>query len=395
MSSNPLSKSSLLKILQTVLNNTSSGSNESPQFVIKSGGEAIAAFLHSEMIAVGFRLVGLGEEGRVDDSGTAATEVKALPTEWNRATGMYAFRYKHTQSSLTFLIKCVTMANKLQVHGMGIEDGKINHLELNISDFVASSISFPYTISNPHEPSRFEAIFNQSRIEELVNSFKINIIQKLIPGLGKEGYEESRDRTDTQSQTSRTQERREPPRMPIGDPYYGEPYTSGVPGPPNPFSIGRSDLDPLGGMPMLGPTPFGGPSTGWGGLGPEGPRFGSFGSDMESGGMYVGPGHPMFGNVRPDRGAYGGGIPAGPGRGVLPRSEDYLIKDIGLQADLFINRGAVPPGARFDPITPLPPNPAPLPGQPRRPGGNGFRSGEPDPDALPPPGLGGYNDMFM
>lgn len=123
---------------------------------------------------------------------------------------------------------------------------------MNISDFVASSISFPYTISNPHEPSRFEAIFNQSRIEELVNSFKINIIQKLIPGLGKEGYKESRygviyalvsniilnlivfvvrDRTDTQSQTSRTQERREPPRMPIGDPYYGEPYTSGVPGP--------------------------------------------------------------------------------------------------------------------------------------------------------------------
>lgn len=45
-------------------------------------------------------------------------------------------------------------------------------------------------------------------------------------------------------------------------------------------------------------------------------------------------------------------------------------------------RGAVPPGARFDPFRPDGLNPDPTPG-PRRPPGT---------DHLPPPG---YDDMFM
>lgn len=48
-------------------------------------------------------------------------------------------------------------------------------------------------------------------------------------------------------------------------------------------------------------------------------------------------------------------------------------------------RGAVPPGARFDPFGPLGVGPNPRPNQNRRQMG-------PDPDHLPPPG---YNDMFM
>ena len=47
-------------------------------------------------------------------------------------------------------------------------------------------------------------------------------------------------------------------------------------------------------------------------------------------------------------------------------------------------RGAVPPGARFDPIGPPHPDPSRNP--------DAAFSGEPDPDHLPPPG---YDDMYM
>ncbi|KAJ3181882.1 Proteasome inhibitor PI31 subunit [Gaertneriomyces sp. JEL0708] len=127
---------------------------------------------------------------------------------------------------------------------------------------------------------------------------------------------------------------------------------------PSPYSIGASDLDPI----------------------PSHPTFGHSG-------MVMTPSHPLF--TSPHH-PHGGGIGpfAGPGPETLPP-------------------GAVPPGARFDPITPLGPQPG-LGGGPRGawrggsgrggsgrgsgPFGGGFRSGEPDNDELPPPG---YNDMFM
>lgn len=65
--------------------------------------------------------------------------------------------------------------------------------------------------------------------------------------------------------------------------------------------------------------------------------------------------------------------------------------------------GAVPEGARFDPVTPFGPRPGFRPnfggaGGVRLPRGRGESaggmpfSGDPDNDELPPPG---YNDMFM
>ncbi|KAJ2348607.1 hypothetical protein IWW50_005109, partial [Coemansia erecta] len=111
----------------------------------------------------------------------------------------------------------------------------------------------------------------------------------------------------------------------------------------NPLSVGRDDLDPLGGAMRGGPL----------------------GGIDEGGGMFVGPNHPMF------RQGGGSGLGSDPLRG-----PDTLPP------------GAVPPGARFDPITPLGPNPPgglPRGGLPRGGGGAGPFSGEPDPDNAQPP----------
>ncbi|KAJ1857930.1 hypothetical protein H4R99_003802 [Coemansia sp. RSA 1722] len=98
------------------------------------------------------------------------------------------------------------------------------------------------------------------------------------------------------------------------------------------ISVGGSDLDPFGSM-----------------------------REGDGGGMHVGPDHPMF------RRGYVPESPSGDGPQRLPR-------------------GAVPPGARFDPISPFGDRPGPLrPSGGHGPGGRGFFSGEPDPDNMQPP----------
>jgi len=144
---------------------------------------------------------------------------------------------------------------------------------------------------------------------------------------------------------------RQPPL--VGPSIFGDPYGGIEPSTINPFNVGRDDLDPLGSNPLIGPPRFGGDI--------------GRGIPSRGGGMLVGPDHPMFGQRGPSRGdeIFGG-----------PQN---------------LPRGAVPPGARFDPIGPFGPQPLPRPGQPRGRGRN-FPSGGPDNDELPPPG---YNDMFM
>lgn len=98
---------------------------------------------------------------------------------------------------------------------------------------------------------------------------------------------------------------------------------------PNPFSVGGSDLDPLGGRPANFP----------GFPGSSGPSFGPMGGGGDGGGMFMGPGHPLFGGGA-GGGRFGGqGGVGGSGGGVWG-------------GDGWLPQGAVPPGARFDPIGP-------------------------------------------
>jgi hypothetical protein len=118
-------------------------------------------------------------------------------------------------------------------------------------------------------------------------------------------------------------------------------------------SIGKLDVDPFAATPgLIGSTPY---------------NF-----VPAAGGMIVGPDHPMFTNPHRDR--IQSSFPAG--SGTLPI-------------------GSIPPGARFDPISPF----GPQPGFPNRPSG-GFAarplnrrppfSGDPDNDAFLPPGQNNF-----
>jgi len=266
---------------------------------IKSGHDAIAFLCHLMMIQHGFRCVGLSEaqESREHD------QQYQLPDGWNSSSDVYSFKYKHKQSSMTYILKCVTLGNKLLINGLTVEDGKYHSLELNISDYFKST-----------EQSSLTDMYKD--LNKIDQSFKENISNKMVPFQHKEGYEssvpaETQSAPTTASQNRPSQPRQQPPQQPsrprddydplrIG-PIRGPGIGGMMPG------VGASDLYPsFGGFPGTRPPGFGG------------------------GGMMVGPNHPGFGG--------GGGMMMGPprfgGRGLPP---------------------GVPQGARFDPYGPFGP----------------------------------------
>ncbi|EPZ35255.1 Proteasome Inhibitor PI31 domain-containing protein [Rozella allomycis CSF55] len=309
---NPLSSNNLLGTLKNCLSQSKTR--------LKSQCDALALLFHAAFLNLGFQFLGNSESENapIDPNNS---DIRLLPETWNNNQETFTFRYKHPQSAMTFLLKCLKLSDKFIVHGYAIQDGKINTLELKLSECVRDDIS---RLENP-EVSLFPCLY------DLMIKLKEQILQKLIPGLHKEGYEESSSTAASSTNQSQARQNYPPPPsyIPPARPYFMEP-NYGVPTMPNPYGIGSNDLDPMG--------PFRAPSAG--------------------GGMYVGPNHPMFTD------------PAFPPNPALPF-------------------GAVPPGARFDPISPI----DPLTGRPARPNlrpRGPFSSGEPDPDLFPPPGGPGY-----
>lgn len=100
--------------------------NTTPQ--LRNAYDAIALAAHASMLAVGFRLVGLGEDHRLE-ANSDHDDPQPLPTEWNASSGSYAFRYKHSQSSMEFLVKVSRMGNKAIIMAMGVGDDKTHTTE--------------------------------------------------------------------------------------------------------------------------------------------------------------------------------------------------------------------------------------------------------------------------
>ncbi|KAF8528805.1 PI31 proteasome regulator N-terminal-domain-containing protein [Hysterangium stoloniferum] len=318
--------------------------------VLQSPHDAIVALIHTCMHVLSFRLVG------TDDADTIATYPdNLLPDAWNaRGPAVYTLRYKHEQSSLTFVVNVSKLATRTIINAIAVESDKIASLDIRTDDYTSASF-FPYKVSAPESQPLVHGFISSNRLADLVQAYKFKIIQKLVPGLRKEGYTEA---TDEGSSSRSRQEQPRPQARPVSPARPEYPPFGDQPGQQpyhNPLSIGRRDLDPIPVHPSFAPPPlFGGPSGG--------------------DGMIVGPDHPIF----RDRFAAGRGT----GR-QGPWGGDGFLPPMG-----------APPGARFDPIAP---SGAPF-GQGRGRGGPfggipraGPRSGDPDNDEFMPPGS---SDMF-
>ncbi|CDO68685.1 hypothetical protein BN946_scf184652.g12 [Trametes cinnabarina] len=313
MAANILDASALLHALPGILP-PGKKKLESPQ-------DAIAALIHTVFTVLGFRLIS------TDESGPSRTlENNVLPEEWNQhGPGSYVFRYRHEQSSLEFLVKVVKLGNRTLVNSIAVETDKTASLDVATSDFTSTSF-FPHDLSASNPPPLVHGFISSNRINDFVSQLKLTTLQKLMPGLRKEGYSEE---ADTNAGPSRARAPEGPPPArprPEQPPYAPEDIYPGAV-PRNPLEIGRRDRDPFPGNPFAPP--------------------------------------PMFPDTSGD----------GPG-GMGPWGGDGYLPPLG-----------APPGARFDPIGPGPlPGPPQFPGQGPFPRRGPFGGQEPDNDDFPPPG---------
>ena len=279
---------------------------------------------------------------KADGISVAATsdnsDPQPLPRQWNSSTSDdYAFRYAHSQSALQYLLKIGRLGSKAVVNCLAVGDDKVRTFDVRPKDFLVES-SFPFTLSssegaNEAASSLRKAFISPGRMADVASLLKINILQKLAPGLHKEGYEESAHAASAHRDQAATRrpdvggaegegtpaydplrddrltplaeprpfhdplaaEPRRPP-YPVGDfppPGFEDEYEinrprGGIGGERRPLNIGERDLYPPG-------------------LGPHDPlRGGGFGPG--GGGMHPTFDDPMFGGRR------GGGVGGYDGR---------------------------------------------------------------------------------
>ncbi|OCK76611.1 hypothetical protein K432DRAFT_360064 [Lepidopterella palustris CBS 459.81] len=343
---------------------------------LKNPYDAVALAVHAGMVAVGFRLVGLGEDHQIAQSDSS--DPKPLPAAWN-ATTSYAFRYAHSQSAMEYLLKVTRLGGKAIVLGMALGDDKTTTFEVAVKDYISESSipSSPFsTDTSTEEASKIlqDVFISAGRLNDLGALLKITIIQKLAPGLQKDGYEE----TNTQEGASETRggrQHRSPsprePERPRHDPLRDDPQPE--PARPYPFN------DPLSVRPDPRrplPEPIPGFEDEYEinarrrGMGQGGRNPLTIGQDD----LYppgLGPNDP----IRPYFGV-GGELPRpGFGGGMHPTFDDPLFGGQGQGAPYD---PMAPPGSRYDPVGP---GGAPRDGRmgPRFPGGGGMGGGPPNP----------------
>ncbi|KAI2636083.1 PI31 proteasome regulator N-terminal-domain-containing protein [Xylaria nigripes] len=344
MLANPLSPSALMQSMADALSTHEPNDTTSD---LSSSHEALALFTHVCMISLGFRLLGFDE----DKTNEAECRELAprLPANWNASFNTYAFVYAHQQSALRFVIKTDRMGGKAEIRGLAMNDDRIARAEVVIKDFVSNGalpVRIKMTPGGTEDRSdlrqKFHDVFiSESRITDLANLIKIRIVQKLLPALQKEGYEETPDdaaaREDAQEAARRPPRQ---PRMPDPMPEPARPYPFDDPLRPQPRQpVPAGDFPPPDfedpydlnrpRAPILpGRTPFG--NIGADDLNPPG----------------LGPHDPL----RPGLGAPGGLPRPGGARGMHPTFDDPIFGGDGGMGAEFDPQ--IPPGARYDPIGP-------------------------------------------
>ncbi|GAA5874950.1 hypothetical protein JCM16303_004956 [Sporobolomyces ruberrimus] len=288
-----------------------------------SASQVVLLLLHSIHSALSFRLT----TPTPREDGPTNT----LPKDWQ---GWTSLKYKHDQSSLEFVVSVIDLGDKLLLVGNAVDSSRSSSFECLKTDYFSPtslSPSQPLSVSDL-SPSR--PFSTPTRFDDLILLYRLNILQKLVPGLRKEGYTElsSSDAPSAGSSSSGgnrplagtrdylpdsggplgmyPQRDRVPP--PRGDDPLRIPGSGGYGGGGRPIGeIGRNDLLPLGG---LGGTMGGFPGG-------------------DGGGMFMGPDHPLF------RERFEGG--GGQGNAERRWGGDGFLPPIG-----------APPGARFDPVGP-------------------------------------------
>jgi hypothetical protein len=286
---------------------------------------------------------------------------------------------------MQYLLKVSRLGTKAVINGLGLGDDKVASLDVPVKDYI-SEASLPYSM--PSDSPEIEIshsiqriFISPGRLADFAALLKISLLQKLIPSVQKEGYEETNQTTSGETSNNQGNDRQ---REDIAE-REGAPsgrYQDPLP----PAAIPRPFGDPLADIPRPRPDTGGDflppgfedehgilrpPGRGgYGGYG-DGRRPPNIGDrDLYPPGL--GPNDPL--RIGGPRGGFGSG------GGMYPAFDDPIFG--GPRHDQGYNPLA-PSGARYDPIGPgdgVPRNPGPpgrFPGRggPPNPFG-GFGSGD-------------------
>ncbi|GAB7356671.1 hypothetical protein MBLNU459_g7385t1 [Dothideomycetes sp. NU459] len=311
--------------------------------LINTPYDAVALAAHACMLAVGFRLIGLGEDNKIEAPAETSTPIP-LPSAWNASSPNNAFRYAHSQSSMEYLLKVNRMGNKAVVMGMGLGDDKTTSFDVRVVDYVSESSlpATPKTESSTSEQTAtglVDIFISNGRLSDFGSLMRLNVIQKLLPGLQKEGYEESSAESTSSTSASRASAtpRREP-EAPRHDPLRED---FQPPARPHPLAQPRRPFPAGEFMPPGFEDPYDVNRSP--GILPGRPGFGNIGEqDLYPQGL--GPNDPIRGGIGP---GFGGGFGGG---GMHPTLDDPLFRGQGRRDGGYDPQA--PPGSRYDPIGP-------------------------------------------
>ena len=185
---------------------------------------------------------------------------------------------------MQFLLKVNRLGPKTVIYGIGLGDDKTTSFDNTTKDYTSEAAlpASPYksqlAISDDVSHAIQSIFISPSRLTDLEKELRLNIIQKLVPALQKEGYEESS--LQSTAATSAHQQQRSPPphprhpgyEPPTHDPLRADPLLPRPAYPHNPLadpSVGPRRGGPIPDFPPPGfedefemqrpPQGFGGP----------------------------------------------------------------------------------------------------------------------------------------
>lgn len=269
---------------------------------------------------------------------------------------------------MTFVFRVDRMGAKVEIRGLAAGAENIYRFERTVRDVVVSSqlpLRITFNESGAEDrsdlPDRLRAVFaSAAAVDGIVTDIRVQLVQKLIPRLQAEGYEETAEAEADATQDRRDQEAQNPLRPFPRDPV----HPAGFPHPnPMPDLARPRPHAPTGEFPPPGfedPYDIHRPPGGVGGLVMPGRSPFNIGHDD------LNP--PGLGPHDPFRPSFTGGLPrpgGGMGGGMHPTFDDPLFGGQGGMGGQGYDLQA-PPGARWDPLGPGGRGPR-FPGQ----GGNG------------------------
>ncbi|CEQ42053.1 SPOSA6832_03825 [Sporobolomyces salmonicolor] len=159
----------------------------SPSAALTSPTQALALLIHSVHSALAFRLID-------PTPGRAAEHPNALPEHWPVPGAELKFKYRHHQSSLDFVVSVIDLGGRALIAGAAVENPRSTSFDLLLTDYFSPSALSPSSPLPVSALSPSNPFSSPTRLKDLVVLYRLNVLQKLIPGLSKEGYSELSER---------------------------------------------------------------------------------------------------------------------------------------------------------------------------------------------------------